>query len=83
MGCYEFQCPVCKDIFEITCAMADREREVDCPKCGRRGAARVYTAVRHYWNQDEQLGLKGTGMTKADAMSLTERAKKERGVMKQ
>jgi putative FmdB family regulatory protein len=82
MLCYEFQCKRCRETFELTMPAMDRELPQTCPYCGARHAARVYAAVKHYWNEDEALGLKGTGMTKADAMSVTERAKKERGVLK-
>jgi putative FmdB family regulatory protein len=78
MPCYEFQCKRCKETFEITCALKDRELPQDCPYCGGRGA-RVYAPTPHRWRMPE---LESCGVTPAEAMAATEKAKREYGVKK-
>ena len=41
MPLYEYECRECGERFESLRSMSDRDRKLDCPRCGKRAAQRL------------------------------------------
>ncbi len=45
MAVYEFTCTKCKQKFEVTCHMDERDAKAVCPKCGSRKVEQKLTGA--------------------------------------
>lgn len=43
MPIYEYVCVKCGTKFELIQSIGDSEKEIKCPKCGTKGAERVFS----------------------------------------
>ena len=43
MPIYEYQCINCGENFEILRRLSDKDSEVKCPKCNKKGVKRVFS----------------------------------------
>lgn len=53
---YEYQCPKCNKVYEVSRMMKDRNDEYFCADCANELCDRYYEAHAHYWMNCEWPG---------------------------